>query len=144
MATLKESSSDKNIETSKQVYAGISRNDVDLVLSLFDADVHRVEFEGLPNSRRYQGHIDLRQHITDGRSTWAEGTCEPIKFISNKNKMVVKVHVKVRLKNETKWIDAYVADGFSFKDGLVSEFHSFTNEQKAFEWADMPAKAEAF
>ncbi len=127
----------KYIEIIKKIYSGLNRNDIDSVMELLDSNVVRNEFEGSPNSGTYRGLTDLRQHIQSGRSTWAEGACEPIEFFPEGNKVVVIVHVKVRLKNESKWIDSQVADGFTLKDGRVLEFHSFTTKQKAFVWAGL-------
>ena len=135
MTKFEKTNSDKNIEIVKQVYLGINQNDQDSVLNLFDSNVYRVEFEGHPAAGTYSGHAELRTHLISGRSTWAEGACEPLEFFCNLNKIVVVVHIKVRLKNEVNWIDAISTDGFALKDGLVTEFHSFTDKQKAFSWA---------
>lgn len=131
MTSFKNSSSDADIEIIKQVYSGINRNDPDSVLKLFDTNIIRTEFEeGI-----YRGHAEMRQHLINGRSTWAEGACEPIEFFPAENKIVVIVHVKVRLRNQSNWIDSQTADGFSLNEGRVTEFHSFTSKQKAFAWA---------
>ena len=135
MTSSPHSSSEKDIEVIKQVYTGINRNDIDFVLDLLDASVLRIEPEEFPTPGRYQGHSAMRDHLIKGRSTWAEGGCEPVDFIPAGNKIIAIVHIKVRLKNNTNWIDAHIADGFSIKEGLVTEFHSFINQEKALEWA---------
>ena len=129
-----QSCTEGDIEIIRQVYAGINRNDIDFVLSLMDADITRVEFEGFPSAGTYQGLTEMRQHLITGRSTWAEGACEPVDFFTKENKIVVPVHIKVRLKNNTEWIDDRIADGFIIKNGLVAEFHSFPDNQRAFAW----------
>ena len=139
MTSLKHSGSEGDIEIIRQVYSGINRNDIDFVLTLMDADITRIEPEGFPTAGTYRGQADMRQHLITGRSTWAEGACEPVDFFTAGNKIVVTVHIKVRLKNNSEWIDARIADGFIIKDGRVAEFHSFTNNQKAFEWAGIAA-----
>ncbi|MNK01145.1 SnoaL-like domain protein [compost metagenome] len=131
MTSFQDSSSKEDIEVIKKVYSGINRNDVDLFLSLMDADVVRTEFE----EGTYRGHAEMRHNFISGRSTWAEGSCEPVEFLSKGNKVVAVVHVKVRLKDSTEWIDARIADGFSLKEGRVTEFHSFASKEKAFAWA---------
>lgn len=135
MTSVKHSGPAGDIELIRQVYAGINRNDIDLVLDLMDADITRIEPEGFPTAGTYRGHTAMRQHLNTGRSTWAEGACEPVDFYTAGNKIVVTVHIKVRLKNHSEWIDTRIADGFIIKDGLVAAFHSFVNNQKAFEWA---------
>ncbi|WP_374080138.1 nuclear transport factor 2 family protein [Bdellovibrio bacteriovorus] len=133
MTSFQNSSSNEDIEVIKQVYSGINRNDVDFVLNLMDANVFRIEFE----SGTYRGYAEMRSHLISGRSTWAEGACEPVEFFPKGNKIVVIVHVKVRLKNNSQWIDAHTTDGFELKEGRVTEFHSFTTKQKAIEWAQI-------
>lgn len=135
MTSFKHPGSEGDIEIIRQVYSGINGNDIDFVLNLMDIDIIRIEFEGFPTAGTYRGHTDMRQHLITGRSTWAEGACEPVDFFSAGNKIVVTVHIKVRLKNNSEWIDERIADGFIIKDGRVAEFHSFANNQKAFEWA---------
>lgn len=135
MTSFKHSQSEEGIKIIRQVYSGINRNDVDCVLNLMDVDVTRIEFEGFPTAGTYRGHTDMRQHLITGRSTWAEGACEPVDFFTAGNKIVVTVHVKVRLKSNSEWIDERITDGFIIKDGRVAEFHSFANSQKAFKWA---------
>ncbi|MCC8425349.1 nuclear transport factor 2 family protein [Mucilaginibacter sp. UR6-11] len=139
MTSFKHSGSEGDIEIIRQVYSGINRNDIDFVLNLMDVGITRIEPEGFPAAGTYTGHTDLRQHLINGRSTWAEGTCEPVDFFANGNKIVVTVHIKVRLKNKSEWADARIADGFMIKDSRVLEFHSFANNQKAFEWAGIAA-----
>ena len=139
MTLFKHSGSEGDIEIIRQVYSGINRNDIDFVLNLMDVDITRIESEGFPTAGTYRGHTDMRQHLMTGRSTWAEGACEPVDFFTAGNKIVVTVHIKVRLKNNPEWIDGRIADGFTIKDGRVAEFHSFPNNQKAFEWAGIAA-----
>lgn len=135
MTTPQKLTTEENIKIIKQFYLGLNQNHIDSLLRLFDTNVIRIEFEGFPNSGTYRGIAELREHFISGRSTWLDGGCEPIEFFCNLDKVVVVVHVKVRLKKDLKWIDGFVADGFSLKDGLVTEFHSFMEKEKAFEWA---------
>ena len=140
MVAVTKMNSDKNIEIIKQFYSGLNQNDLESALKLFDQNVIRLEFEGSPGGGRFKGLAELSKNFVSGRSTWAEGSCKPIDFISNGSRVVVTAHVKVRLKNETKWIDAYVYDGFAIKENLITEFHSFTSKEKAFAWAEISAQ----
>lgn len=118
-----------------QFYTELNRNDVEAAMKLFDPSVFRYEFQDLPATAHFQGLEAVRANFTRGRNTWAEGACTPIEFLEVANKYIVIAHVKVRLKNETQWIDGKVADGFSLKKGLISEFHSFATKEKALAWA---------
>lgn len=124
-----------DIDVIKQFYSGLNSNDIESAIKLFDENIIRNEFEGTPIAGAYRGLTEMRNNLISGRSTWAEGSCEPIEFFTSHGKTVVIVHVKVRVKNNTTWIDAKVADGFSLKAGLITEFHSFLDKEKALIWA---------
>ena len=83
MTSFNHSGPEGDIEIIRQVYAGINRNDIDAVLDLMDADITRIEPEGFPTAGTYQGHSAMRQHLITGRSTWAEGACEPVDFFKS-------------------------------------------------------------
>jgi ketosteroid isomerase-like protein len=135
MTSFQQSASERDIEIIRQIYYGINQNDIDAVVNLMDVDIMRIEPEDFPTAGTFWGHHDVRQHLIKGRSTWAEGGCEPVDFFTAGNKIVVTVHIKVLLKDHSEWIDAWIADGFILKNGLVTAFHSFSNNKKAFEWA---------
>lgn len=131
MTSSLETNTQKNIEIIKQFYAGLNQNHIDAILNLLDENIVRIEFD----AEAFKGLSLMKQNLVSGRSTWAEGACTPLEFFSNGKKLVVDVHIKVRRKNETQWIDAHVADVFSIQNGLIMEFHSFFTKQKAFAWA---------
>ena len=119
----------------RKVYSAINQNDTKKALRNFDANAVRREFEGTPNAGVFKGMAELEKHFESGRSTWAEGACDPQEFIEKDDKVAVIVHVKVRLKEKTEWLEGYTADIFQFKDGKVIEFRTFAEKEKAFEWA---------
>ncbi|MBX3018748.1 MAG: nuclear transport factor 2 family protein [Bdellovibrionaceae bacterium] len=125
----------------REFYAALSRNDIDATCAFLDPQIYRVEFEGAPNSGTYRGLEALREHIASGRSTWAEGACKPEVFHTTGDKILVDVHVHVRLHGNEKWIDGRVVDGFRFVNGKITEFHSFTTAEKAQAWAGTPTSA---
>jgi hypothetical protein len=51
-------------------------------------------------------------------------------------RVVVFVHVHVRLKDRQEWIDARTADVFAFRGDKITEMRSFADKQKALEWAE--------
>lgn len=125
------SGSTKEIETVKKIYAALNRNDVTSYLEHFDANVDRFESFG----SRHRGLEGLKDNFKQGRNTWAEGGCEPEKFIVAGNKVVVFVHVRVRQKEKTEWIDGHVTDVFTFRNERVIEFYSFADRNEALLWA---------
>lgn len=131
---------DKNtneVEVIKKFYTALNHNQIPDVLKLMDPQIVRVEFEGTPMGGSYRGLEEMREHFIKGRSTWAEGACEPEKIVPVGNKIVVHVHVRVRLKDKTDWIDGRVADAFAFKNGKISEFRSFEKSEDAMKWAEL-------
>lgn len=119
----------------KEIYAAINRNDVSAVLTYFHSDIERIEPEGFPAAGIVRGLDEMEAHISQGRGTWAEGGCEPERFIFTGDKIVVFVHVRVRLKDKSEWIDAHIADGFTFKDGKVNLMRTFVEREQALKWA---------
>ena len=95
----------------------------------------RIEFEGSPTGGTYRGIAEVQEHIAKRRGTWAEGTCEPEKFFVNRDRVVVYLHVPVRLKDSLNWIDGRFADGFRFRDDKIMEYHAFGERRDALKWA---------
>lgn len=101
----------------------------------FDPQIVRVEPEGFPTAGTYRGIVDVQEHVRTGRATWAEGSCEPEKFLVKGDKVVVYLHVRVRLHGATDWIEGRFADGFVFRDGRIIEYRTFGERAQALEWA---------
>lgn len=118
-------------EAVREIYAALNRNDIRGALELFASGAFREEPSDFPTPGIYRGHSELFEHFTKGRAAWAEGRCEPEKITVAGDRIVVDVHVHVRLKNETRWIDARIADGFVFKNGQVVEMRSFLTVKQA-------------
>lgn len=124
-----------NVEVLEQFFAAINRNDIPGTIKDFDPEIVRVEPEGFPTSGTYRGIAEVQEHVRRGRGSWAEGTCEPEKFLENGDKVVVYVHVRVRLKDSTEWIDARFADGFVIRNGKIIEYRTFPERGEALRWA---------
>ena len=65
----------------------------------------------------------------------AEGTCEPERFLAKGDNVVVYLHVRVRLKDSTDWVDGRFADGFVVRDGKITHYLSFGEQLDALTWA---------
>src|SRR6187455_2942323 len=91
-------------ETLKRFFDAINRNDMQAITQDFDPEIVRIEPEGFPTAGTYRGIAEVQAHVTNGRGTWAEGTCEPEKFFENGDKVVVYLHARVRLKGSTEWV----------------------------------------
>jgi len=70
------------VDALKHFFAAVNRNDMQAITRDFDPQIVRIEPEGFPTAGTYRGSAEVQQHVTTGRGTWAEGTCEPEKFLS--------------------------------------------------------------
>lgn len=122
-------------EVLQQFFAAINRNDMQAIARNCDPQIVRIEPEGFPTAGTYRGIPEVQEHVTKGRGSWAEGTCEPEKFLEAGDKVVVYLHARVRLKDSTEWIDGRFADGFVFRGGKIVEYRSFGERAEALEWA---------
>ncbi|HTI50866.1 MAG TPA: nuclear transport factor 2 family protein [Planctomycetaceae bacterium] len=123
------------IESLKAAYAALNRNDIPGFLAVFDPQVERFEPPGFPEGQRFLGIDAFTEHTKRARGTWAEGTCEPQRFVAAGEKVVVSCHVHVRLNGRTDWIDGDVTDVFTFRNGKAVQFISFISEAAAMEFA---------
>ena len=133
--SLRRRSMNNEIEMLKQFFAAINRNDLPGITKYFDPQIVRIEPEGFPTAGAYRGIAEVQEHVAKGRGTWAEGTCEPEKFLTHGDKVVVYLHVRVRLKDSTDWIDGRFADGFVFRAGKITQYLSFGERREALQWA---------
>ena len=122
-------------EAVKDAYAALNRNDIDGFAKILDPQVERVEPDDFLSAGTYRGIEAVKEHIAQGRSTWAEGACEPERFVTAGDKVIVMLHVQVRLKDHSDWIDAHIADVFTFRDGKATQFRTFGDEEQALKWA---------
>ena len=123
------------IEVLKQFFAAINRNDMQAIIKDFDPEIVRIEPEGYETAGTYRGITEVQQHVRKGRGTWAEGSCEPEKFLENGDKVVVYLHAWVRLKDSTEWIGGRFADGFMLRDGKIIQYITFWDRADALKWA---------
>ena len=119
----------------ERFFAAINSNDMEAVTRDFDPQIVRIEPEGFPTAGTYRGITEVQEHVTKGRGTWAEGTCEPEKYLVNGDKVVVYLHARVRLKDSTDWVGGRFADGFVFRNGKIVQYLSFAERADALKWA---------
>jgi uncharacterized protein len=125
------------IEAIREAYAALNRNDIPALMSIFDPQIERIEPADFPQGGSYRGLAAVTEHLSKARATWAEGSCEPQRFIvpARGDRVIVIVHVRVRLKHETDWREGRVVDVFTFRNGKVIEFRTFFDERQGLEWA---------
>jgi len=123
------------VDAVKQFFAAVNRNDMQAITRDFDPQIVRIEPEGFPTAGTYRGIAEVQDHVRRGRGTWAEGSCDPEKFFSTGEKVVVYLHARVRLNEATEWTGGRFADGFLFRNGKIIEYRSFGERVQALEWA---------
>jgi ketosteroid isomerase-like protein len=123
----------------KAAYAALNRNDIPAFTAVFDPQIERIEPSDLPQGGTYHGLEAVSAHIAKARSTWAEGGCEPEHFIVAGERVIVLIHVRVRLKTESTWRDGRTADVYTFRDGKVIQFRTFFDQGQALEWCGVSA-----
>jgi ketosteroid isomerase-like protein len=119
----------------KDVFAAINRNDIPVAMAFFDPQIVRIEPEGFATEGTYRGLAEVSAHLSKGRGTWAEGSCEPEQLIVAGDKIVALLYVRVKLKDRSDWIEGRFADVFTFRAGKVIEMRTFAERQQALEWA---------
>jgi ketosteroid isomerase-like protein len=123
------------IDALEHLFAAINRNDMQAITRDFDPRIVRIEPEGFPTAGTYRGIAEVREHVAKGRGSWAEGICEPEKFLGKGDKVVVYLHAWVRLKDSTEWVGGRFADGFEFRNGKIVQYLSFAERAEALKWA---------
>lgn len=122
-------------EMLRQAYAALNRNDVAGFVKDFDPQIERIEPADSPGGGTYHGLEAVKAHVAHHRGNWAEGACEPQRFLVAGDKVIVFADVRVRLKHETEWREGRTADVFTFRNGKAIQFRTFFDEQQALEWA---------
>src|SRR3954471_11331651 len=102
------------IQALREAFAALNRNDIPAFVSILDPEIERVEPPGFPMSGTYRGLAAVTANCLKASETWAEGSCELIRFIVAVDRIVVLVDVHVRLKTEIAWREGRVADAFTF------------------------------
>jgi ketosteroid isomerase-like protein len=125
------------VDALKDFYAAVNRNDMQAITRNFDPQIVRIEPEGFPTAGTYRGSAEVQEHVRTGRATWAEGSCEPEKFLVKGDKAVVYLYAWVRLKDAKDWTGGRFADGFVFRNGKITEYRSFAERVQALDWADI-------
>jgi uncharacterized protein len=123
----------------KEAYAALNRNDIPATVKAFDPQIEWTEPAEFPGGGTYHGYEAVKAHFSQARGTWAEGSCEPERFMVAGDKIIVFVYVRVRLKHETEWREGPIADVYTFRDGKVIQVRVFTDRGKALQWAGVKA-----
>lgn len=126
------------IEALKEAYAAYNRNDIPAMVSTFDPQIEWIDPEDYPGGGTHRGYAAVTNILSQGRAGW-DGGCEPERFVVSGDKVVVFVHLHVRPKDSAEWIDARLADVYTFHHGKAIQRRHFPDRQQALEWAGAQA-----
>ena len=118
-------------EAVREAYGALNCNDIAGFVAIFDPQIERIEPPEFPGEGTYRGLAAVTAHIAKARGTWAEGSCEPDRFIVAGDRVIAFINVRVRLKDETEWREGRIADVFTFRNGKAIQFRTFTDERAA-------------
>ena len=121
-------------ETLREVYAALDRNDIPAAVHRLDPQIEWIEPTEYPLGGTFRGHAELQAHLSAARDTWADGTCEPERFIVVGDRIIVFLRVHVRLKRDTEWIDGEIADVYTFRNGKAIQMRHFGERKDALAW----------
>jgi ketosteroid isomerase-like protein len=120
-------------EALREAYAALNRNDIPAFVQVFDPQIERIE--EFPGGGTYHGLAAVKAHLSQHRGNWAQGSCEPERFIVAGDRITVFVHVRVRLKHETECREGHIADVYTFRNGKAIQMRTFADRRHALEWA---------
>jgi ketosteroid isomerase-like protein len=119
----------------RALYAAINRGDIAGALRDFAEDARFVELPGRAYGRDCDSRAALFDYLTSTRANWLEGGCEPVRFLSAGDRLVVFVHVHVRVKGRADWAEGDVGDVFTFRGRKVIASHSYDDPRQALAFA---------
>ena len=122
-------------EALREAYAALNRNDIPAMVKAFDPQIEWTEPAEYPGGGTYHGHAGVMAHLSQARGTWAEGGCEPERFIVAGDKIIVFVYVRVRLKHNVELIEGRHAAVYTFRNGKAIQMRTFADRRQALEWA---------
>ena len=126
-------------EALRDAYAALNRNDIPAMVNAFDPQIEWTEPAEYPGDGTYQGHAGVMAHLSQARATWAEGSCEPERFIVVGDKIIVFLYVRVRLNHNVEWIEGRHAAVYTFRNGKAIQMRIFDDKRQALEWARVKA-----
>jgi len=107
-------------EALRGAYAALNGNDIPASVKAFDPQIEWTEPAEYPGGGTYHGHAAVKAHLSQSRGSWAEGSCEPERFIVADDKIIVFVYVRVRLKHNMEWHEWRLADVYTFRNGKAN------------------------
>jgi uncharacterized protein len=116
-------------------YAAFNRGDIDAAVEPLDAHIEWTEPVEFPGGGTYHGREGAKRYLAQSRSSWAEVSSEPERFITAGNRIIVFVHARVRAKDSKEWQEVRLADVYTIRDGKAVQMRAFSDRKEALRWA---------
>ena len=127
------------VDALRKLYAALNRNDIDAAVEALDPRITWIEPAEYTGGATCRGRAAVKAHLSRARATWAEGSCEPVRFVVAGDRIVVFIQVHVRLKDETDWREGVHAAVVTFRDGKAVEMRIVDDTQEARQSVGMQA-----
>jgi ketosteroid isomerase-like protein len=124
----------RETEALREIYAAINRNDIATAVEAFAPEFEWIEPVEYQGGGTYRGLEAVTAHLTRGRGSWAEGSCEPERFLVAGDQILMFLSIRVRLSHETEWREGRHVEVYTFRDGKAIQNRIFPNEEQAFAW----------
>jgi uncharacterized protein len=125
---------ERTITALRGAYAAFNRGDIDAAVVPLDEHIEWSEPTEFPGGGTYHGREGARRYLSQSQASLAEGTSEPVQFISAGNRIVVFVHAHVRPQGSREWHDIDLANVYTIRDGRIVQMRAFANRQEALRW----------
>ena len=120
-------------------YATLNRNDLSGFIDIFDPQIEWSLPEEWPGGGTFRGFDAVSALLKTSRETWAEGTCEPERYVVVGDRILLYAHVHVRLKTETEYRVGDIVDVFTFRNGKAIQIRTFGDADAALKYVEAGA-----
>ncbi|MFL6447527.1 MAG: nuclear transport factor 2 family protein [Bryobacteraceae bacterium] len=118
----------------RNAYDAFNRGEIAKAVEELDPAIEWTEPASFPGGGTYHGHAGVSQYLTQSRAGWAEGRSDPEKFIVRRNRVVVFVHARIRMKGSSEWHEVRLADVYTFREGRPISMRAFADREDALDW----------
>jgi len=125
---------DQAIRLLRNAYDAFNRGDIAKAVAELDPAIEWTEPAPFSGGGTYHGRTGVCQYLTQSRAGWAEGRSEPEKFIVTRNRVVVFVHARIRMKGSSDWHEIRLADVYTFREGRPISMRAFADRNEALDW----------
>ncbi len=129
-------------EVVAQFFAALNRHELEAVHALFDPQILRIEPAGHATAGSWRGADAVLAHLRQGRGSWAEGRCDPERYLEQGDTLVVYLVARVRLHEAVDWSGGRFADGFVVREGRIVHYQTFWHRSEALAWAGIADEDE--